>query len=516
MIPPGATRLDVRLVPAAVTAWSVTAAGITWGVGPVIAMVCAAGAIVGALSRRGTEAARPVLHAAGAGVLHAAGAGVLGVAVVGAGFGLAVGLRSHAADHHPAVRLFGTTAEVTVTPEENPRAIGSGRLMFRAALVAIADDDVAGRVVVFASGGDFAELTAGQPARFRARISRPARRDLTVATLTVVGPPVLGEASVVQRVAQGVRARFAAASRDALPADQAAMLPGLVLGDTTTVPAATVGEFRTAGLTHLTAVSGANVTIVCGAVLLSAGLIGPRAAVVLAALALVVFVFVVQPTASVLRAAVMGAIALMAVLSARRRQGVPVLAATVIVLMVFAPQLAVDVGFALSVSATAALIVVAPILSARLMARGHPKLVADAVSIALTAQLATAPLVAAISGQLSVVGVIANLVVSPVIPPITVLGTAAAALCPVWPAAGDLLIRFTGPELWWLLRVAHCAASVPGAAIPVPSGWGGLAAVGAAAVGAVVLWRWRWFRLSAAGGLLCGVAWSVAGVVGGP
>ena len=115
MIPPGATRLDVRLVPAAVTAWSVTAAGITWGVGPVIAMVCAAGAIVGALSRRGT--ARPALRAAGA--------GVLGVAVVGAGFGLAVGLRSHAADHHPAVRLFGTTAEVTVTPEENPRAIGS-------------------------------------------------------------------------------------------------------------------------------------------------------------------------------------------------------------------------------------------------------------------------------------------------------------------------------------------------------------------------------------------------------
>jgi competence protein ComEC len=170
----------------------------------------------------------------------------------------------------------------------------------------------------------------------------------------------------------------------------------------------------------------------------------------------------------------------------------------------------------LSVSATAALIVVAPFLSARLTARGYPKPVADAVCIALTAQLATAPLVAAISGQLSVVGVIANLVVSPMIPPITVLGTAAAALCPLWPAAGDLLIRFTGPELWWLLRVAHCAAALPGAAIPVPSGWPGLATVGAVGVGAVVSWRWRWFRLSAAVSLLCAVAWSVAAVVGGP
>ncbi len=250
MIPPAATRLDVRLVPAAVTAWSVTAAGIAWGVGPVIAMVCVAGAIVGALSRCGMGAAWPALRAAGAGVLGAAGAGALGVAVVGAGFGLAVGLRSHAVDHHAVVRLFGATAEVTVTPEENPRAVGSGRLMFRAVLVAVAHDDIAGRVVVFASAVDGAELTAGQPARFRARISRPARRDLTVATLTVVGRPVLGEASVVQRFAQGVRARFAAASRDALPADQAAMLPGLVLGDTSTVPAATVAEFRTAGLTH--------------------------------------------------------------------------------------------------------------------------------------------------------------------------------------------------------------------------------------------------------------------------
>jgi len=270
------------------------------------------------------------------------------------------------------------------------------------------------------------------------------------------------------------------------------------------------------GLTHLTAVSGANVTIVCGAVLLTAGLIGPRPAVMLAALALVLFVFVVQPTASVLRAAVMGAIALMAVLSARRRQGIPVLAATVIVLMIVAPQLAVDIGFALSVSATGALIVVAPIISARLTSRGWPKPLADALSIALSAQLVTAPLVAAISGQLSLVAVLANLAVAPIIPPITVLGTTAAALCPLWPTGADLLIRFTGPELWWLLQVAHTAAAFPGAAVAVPSGWAGVVTVGVSVAGAVVLCRWRWFRLGMASGLLGAVAWSVAGVVGGP
>ena len=449
-------------------------------------------------------------------VFRAAGRGLLGIALAGVGFGVAIGMRAHAVDHHPIGQLFGTTAWVTVLPEESPRPVAGGRLMFRAHLARVADAEVTGRVVVFGQGADFGELAAGQPARFRARISRPARRDLTVATLGSVGPSTFGRASAVQRTAHTVRTRFAAAAREALPAGQAAILPGLVLGDTTTVTATTIAEFRTAGLTHLTAVSGANVTIVCGAVLLTAGLIGPRSAVMLAALALVVFVFVVQPTASVLRAAVMGAIALMAVLSARRRQGVPVLAATVIVLMIVAPQLAVDVGFALSVSATGALILVAPVISARLTGRGWPKPLADALSIALSAQLVTAPLVAAISGQLSLVAVLANLAVAPIIPPITVLGTAAAALCPLWPAGADLLIRFTGPELWWLLQVAHTAAAFPGAAIAVPSGWAGVLTVGVSVVGAAVLWRWRWFRLGMASGLLGAVAWSVAGVVGGP
>ena len=211
---------------------------------------------------------------------------------------------------------------------------------------------------------------------------------------------------------------------------------------------------------------------------------------------------------------VMGAIALLAVLSARRRQAIPMLSATVIALMIAAPQLAVDVGFALSVSATAALVVLAPIWSARMVDRGCPKVLADALCIALAAQLVTAPLIAGISGRLSLVAVLANLAVAVAIPPITVLGTAAAALCPLWPAAAELLIRFTGPELWWLLRVAHTAAGLRGAAVSVPSGVAGVVMVAGAAVIGVVLWRWRWFRVAAACALLGFVAWSASGVLG--
>jgi competence protein ComEC len=267
-------------------------------------------------------------------------------------------------------------------------------------------------------------------------------------------------------------------------------------------------------LTHLTAVSGANVTIVCGAVLLTAGLVGPRVAVAFAAFALLTFVVVVQPSASVLRAAVMGAITLLAVVSHRRRQAIPALSAAVLVLMIASPELAVDVGFALSVSATAALIVIAPVWSRRLVARGWPKPLADAVSVAVAAQLVTAPLVAGISGTFSLVSVAANLAVAAVIPPITVVGTAAAALHPLWPAGAELLIRFTGPELWWLLWVAQWVGGVPGASLSVPSGLLGVLTVAAGGLAAVVSWRWRWVRIATWAAAVCLLAWTVSGLSG--
>jgi competence protein ComEC len=310
-------RLDVRLVPAALSSWAVTAAGILWQVrGSVVALVLAiaATAAVGrwASGRRGTATVGPIAT------------GVVAVAVVGAGFALAIGLRVGELRDHPIVERYGSVATVVVTPSETPRSLGGGRMMFRGSLQRLDASEISGRVVVFTRAVEFAELTPGRPASFRARIGRPTRRDLTVAVLSATGKPKLGEAAPIHRVAHDIRAGFADAARVALPADQAAMLPSLVLGDTSTLSAQTTEEFRRSGLTHLTAVSGANVTIVCGAVLMTAALFGPRVAVALAAVALAAFVIVVQPSASVLRAAVMGAITLLAVVSHRRRQAIPV------------------------------------------------------------------------------------------------------------------------------------------------------------------------------------------------
>jgi competence protein ComEC len=236
-------RLDARLAPAALTSWAVTAAGIIWPIGSVVGSVCAVVSMLGLLLwRAGHEGQR----------MRAIGVSVLAVGVVGAGFGFGIALRANAVARHPVSAVFGTAAQVVVTPSESAVSVGRGRLMFRATLRQLGPNRMSGRVVVFAPARDFNAVMVGQPVRFRARITRPTRHDLTVAAVNAIGQPTMGRAGPIHRAAHAVRTAFAATARQVLPADQAAMLPALVLGDTSTVSTITTREFRAAGLTHLT------------------------------------------------------------------------------------------------------------------------------------------------------------------------------------------------------------------------------------------------------------------------
>ncbi|WP_407937639.1 ComEC/Rec2 family competence protein [Mycobacteroides franklinii] len=486
--------LDLRLVPPAIVGWAATTIGILWPIGYFMAATLAVGAV-------GLRLCRHRLDKAVVAVM-------LAVLVAGIGFSVAAAMRYHGVQSHPLRSRVGQVVAAQLRVTDDPKSIAGGRAMMRADLVGVGDpvQALTGSVVVFGSSSLLGAVAVGDTVRVRATVARPTRHDLTVATLTAVGEPTVEDHSPIHSVANGIRDRFVDAARAALPPDEAALLPALVLGDTSALDAGTVAAFRTSGLTHLMAVSGANVSIVCGAVLLLGRLIGLRASVVLAGLVLVGFVVLVRPSPSVLRAAVMGAIGLLGLLTARRRQAIPALAATVLVLLAVSPGLAVDIGFALSVVATAALVVLAPRWSMRLTARGWPKPLADALCIAVAAQVVTAPLIAAISGSFSVSSVAANLIAGLVIAPITILGTAAAALTVISPPAAGLLVRFCGPELWWLLRVADYASGGGSTAIPVPSGAVGFVVVAAVLGVSVWLWRRRWFRGLAWSGALCVLA----------
>ena len=438
-------------------------------------------------------------------------AGLLATGIGAAAVGGVATVAAHQVAGHPlraaADAGSAATLEVVLTDDPAPlRSTGPGdaRVVVRAELAAAQTGGARwrgdGRVVLLAPAAGWAGLLPGQRATASGTLGAPTRGDLTVAVLRTRGPPRdVDPPPGVQLVAGDLRAGLRDTARAVLAEEPAALLPGLVVGDTSGIGADLADDFRTAGLTHLLAVSGSNVAFVLGAVLLLARLarLGPRTAAVLAILALVGFVVLARPSPSVLRAGAMGAVAILALALGRTRSVLPALAVTVIVLLLVDPALAVDAGFALSVLATAALVLLAPVVVTALRRRRVPPGVAEALAVPLAAHVVTAPVVAGLSGQVSLVAVLANLLAAPVVAPATVLGVLAAVLAPWWAAAAHVAVWLAGPEVSWLVWVARRCAAVPGATLTWPRGVaGGLLLAGLVLLGLVAL-RWRRVRLLA-------------------
>ncbi|MGW4478734.1 ComEC/Rec2 family competence protein [Rhodococcus triatomae] len=499
--------VDLRLLPSSGSAWAATAVGI--GFGARAAVWLAVLALVAIAVVVGLRTCAPAM----AGTLIAA-------LLIGAGFAVATATRVQAVHTHPLAAVAERGGDVTLIAavSDDPRAV-RGRtgdtVMVRVTLRSMTAGrdafDVGGAVLVFAPGEGWRDLLPGSRVQFRGRAGETDRADLTVAVVRATGPPtVVGEPPWHQRAAGYVRDRFAEAASRALSDDAAGLLPGLVVGDTSNLPQPVADDFTAAGLAHLTAVSGANVSILLGAVLLltRAAALGPGTSATVAGVALLGFVILARPSASVLRAAAMGAVVLLAIVAGRRRQAMPALGGAVVALLAWFPELAVNWGFALSVAATAALVLIAPRWARRWQLRGWPRPLAEAVAVAVAAHVVTLPIVAAMSGTVSTVAIAANLLVAPVIAPVTVIGAVVAAAATMWVPLGEVAALTTAPPLWWLLRVAREAAGLPGALLTVPSGvvgFGILAVAVAATVAAVALRRLRTAALAVVVGLV--VVW---------
>lgn len=502
--------LDMRLVPAALGCWVATIvavslgwfAGLMLAVGAVVVAIWLWVVLLWAIAHR-RERWRVVAVAG------------LATMLLAAGFGAAGAWREHHVQAHPLRESFGRSVTVlaVVTDDAKPmRAGGFGgqrRWIVHAGLREFGGGAstmrVGGAVVVLAGGGEWADLSPGQMIRFRARVSEPNRSDLTVATLNAVADPELvGTLPWWQRLAADVRADLVEASGRALPTAAAGLLPALVVGDTSELSDDVRDAFEIAGLQHLCVVSGANFTILLTALLALTRLLtaGPRTSAAAAAGVVVPFVVLARPDPSVLRAAAMGSVTVLALLTGRRKQALPALGAAVIGLLGVAPQLAVSAGFALSVLATAGLILLAPSWADWLRARGWWRAPAEIVAVSAGAFVVTLPLMVALSGRVSLVAIIANALVAPVVGLITVIGASGAVLACVWDDAAVWVLWCARPPLWWLLSVADRTAAVPGATVTVQSGLtGGLVA---AAIVVIIMAALRWSktrRLLAVGAL---------------
>lgn len=490
-----ARRPDLRLVLPALCAWGSAAAGLRLPSGWVV-LVASLGGALGLLlivvAARAPSRLTVRRWCVSSGVLRVAAT----CAVVGACAVAVAGLRAAPLRTGPLVALArsGATADVELVVTADPvrhagASAGFGR---RADLVVVPARaelvrsrgrvvDVRLPVTVLASGQGWDALLPGARVSVSGRLGTPRAGQAVAAVLSVrTGPRRLGRPGLEQRVAGRLRAGL----RDAvagLPPAERGLVPGLVDGDTSRLPDSVADDFRTAGLTHLTAVSGANVAFVVGAVLLLArrarlrGLFLPFAGT----LALLGFVVLARPQPSVLRAGVMGLVALAALASGRRRPGVPALSAAVLFLVLLDPWQSVAFGFALSVVATAGLLVVAPPLSSAMVRRRVPEPVALALAVPVAAALVTAPITVLLSGTISLIAIPANLLVAPAVAPATLLGVGAAVLSPVSSPAAVMLGRLAGVPAAEIVWVAGRAAGVRGGAVGWPAGWPWAVALGA-------------------------------------
>jgi len=314
--------------------------------------------------------------------------------------------------------------------------------------------------------------SVGATVRVRGRLGPATGPDLA-AVLHTRGPPKqLAGPSLTARTSNRMREGVREASSE-LDGGASALVPALVDGDEDAGDG--TGEFtaafQTAGMTHLLAVSGTNLTLILGAFLLLARWCRVRAwgLGAVGVLGVAGFVLLAGPEPSVLRAAAMGTVALLGLGRSGRPRGLGALGAAVLILVLVDPWLARTIGFALSVVATAGILLLAPRWRDAL-ARWMPRWAAEAIAIPLAAQVACTPVVVAISGQVSLVAVGANIVAAPLVGPATVLGLLGGLVALVSETAGRLIATPAGWCANGIIAIAESAARLPVPALPWSSG----------------------------------------------
>ncbi|QYH35935.1 ComEC/Rec2 family competence protein [Salinibacterium sp. M195] len=294
--------------------------------------------------------------------------------------------------------------------------------------------------------------------------------------------------------ANHLRRTFAAAA-EILPGGGGQLIGGLAIGDTAAVSEELDAAMKTSSLSHLTAVSGANCAIVVGLIMALGGRIGVHRAlrIALSVLVLLAFVVLVTPDPSVLRAALMATLVLIALASGRPIRGMAVLSLAAISLLVFDPWLARNFAFALSVFATAGLLLFAEPL-AQFLGRWLPRWLSLVIAVPLAAQLACQPILLLLQPTLPTYGVVANVLAAPAAPVATVVGLAACVALSVFPPLGLALLWIAWLPSAWVAAVATFFSDAPGARIPWWEGWIGVVALSALTVVllAALVMRGRW------------------------
>ncbi len=328
----------------------------------------------------------------------------------------------------------------------------------------------------------------GETFSYRAYLARQGIHSLmSLPSVTVLaeneGNPLYQAIFSFKNQAQATIARL-------IPEPQAALLTGILLGNDNGLPPELEEAFRITGMTHIIAISGFNIAILVAILVrLAEPFLSQRSAVIFALAGISLYTILVGADASVVRAALMGSIYLIA----NRWLGRPNYAYASLILAGFVmtalrPFTLWDVGFQLSFAATLSLMLYADPLT-RWVRRGLERWLArdwveqvmgvlsEAVILTVAAQILTLPLMIGYFGQLSLISLLANALILPVQPAVMIWGGLATLVGLIVPAAGQLFAWVAWIFLSYTIWLVRLFAAVPGAAVPLTISAGGVIAI---------------------------------------
>ena len=399
-------------------------------------------------------------------------------------------IRQASLAHSQISRFFMQSATITAEVVTDPSKTSTGNYSFIARAVLVNNSSIHYKlrvpIRVMTSKQSVTTLLPGQ--RFSAQGRIVASKEARVAALVVLKDDIEIQtrpsrwASALGAIRLGLRSLSGDGNAGAL-------IPGMVLGDTSKQGADFKNSMRRSGLTHLVAVSGANFALVSAFVLWMMQFLFARMKFRLSATAisLIAFIALVRPSPSVLRAAAMAAVLLVAQGTKKGRDSLPALGFAMAAVVVVDPWQARDAGFALSVLATAGLLLFAPVLIEKLSIHLPGKL-AQALAPPIAATVFCSPIIVALSGYLAPMSVIANLLAAPFVAPITIVGFIAALFSPFAPLISTVLIWFIRFPAGAIALIAHWASSFP--VLTLQSGKIGFLIIASFTLGSWLLKKW--------------------------
>jgi competence protein ComEC len=284
-------------------------------------------------------------------------------------------------------------------------------------------------------------------------------RGSRVASISYANLRVLGRSnSSVERL----RLKFVAGMMSALPEPQASFGLGLLIGQRTTLPDTVTASLAAVGLTHIIAVSGYNLTIIIRGVRRFRLLLSKYQIAILSLLLMGGFVLVTGFSASIVRASLVSVLSLGAWYYGRTFRPFLLLILVAAATALWSPLYVwSDIGWYLSFLAFFGVLILAPLVLQRVYKDKQPSALVAILAETTAAQVMTAPLILYIFGEVSVVSLVSNLLVVPLVPVAMLLSLIAGLAGTITPAVAGWLALPARVLLTYMLEVARLLANVP-------------------------------------------------------